>query len=88
VLEGSIRRAGPRVRITGQLIDARNGAHLWANRFDGGVEDVFDLQDKVAASVVGTIGPTIEQAEIARSSGKPTDVLQAYDHLLRGMAEY
>src|SRR5262249_20308419 len=86
VLEGSVRKAGNRVRITGQLIDAQSGAHLWADRFDGGLEDVFELQDQVTSSVVGTIGPTIERAEIDRSSGKPTDVLQAYDLYLRALA--
>src|SRR5262249_7152610 len=79
VLEGSVRKAGNRLRITGQLIDAQSGAHLWADRFDGALEDVFELQDQVTSSVVSTIGPTVERAEIDRSSSKPTDVLQAYD---------
>jgi TolB-like protein/class 3 adenylate cyclase len=86
VLEGSVRKSGNRVRITGQLVDTSNSAHLWADRFDGGLEDVFDLQDRVTASVVGAIAPKLEQAEIDRSRRKPTDSLDAYDHYLRGMA--
>src|SRR5688572_22651764 len=86
ILEGSVRKAANRVRISGQLIDAATGAHLWAERFDGGLEDVFDLQDQVAASVVGAIAPKLEQAEIERAERKPTDSLDAYDHFLRGMA--
>jgi adenylate cyclase len=88
VLEGSVRKAGNRVRITGQLIDASNGAHLWADRFDGEIEDVFDLQDQVTASVVSAIAPKVEQAEIERSKRKPTDSLDAYDYYLRGMAGF
>jgi TolB-like protein/class 3 adenylate cyclase/Tfp pilus assembly protein PilF len=86
VLEGSVRKAGKRVRITGQLIDATTGVHLWADRFDGTLEDVFDLQDQVAESVVGAIAPRLEQAEIERAKRKPTGSLDAYDHFLRGMA--
>ncbi len=86
VLEGSVRKAGSRVRITGQLIDTATGAHLWADRFDGGIEDVFDLQDQVTASVVGAIAPKVEQAEIERSHRKPTGSLDAYDYYLRGLA--
>ena len=86
VLEGSVRKAGNRVRITGQLIDASTGAHLWADRFEGGLEDVFDLQDQVTASVVGAIAPKLEQAEIERAKRKPTESLDAYDYYLRGMA--
>ena len=88
VLEGSVRRAGSRVRITGQLVEASNGAHLWAERFDGELANVFDLQDQVTASVVGTIAPKLEQAEIERSKRKPTDSLDAYDYFLRGMAAF
>ena len=69
VLEGSVRKAGNRVRITGQLIDSISGAHLWADHFDGGLEDVFGLQDKVTASVVGAIEPTVLEAEIERRGG-------------------
>jgi tetratricopeptide (TPR) repeat protein len=86
VLEGSVRKAGGRVRITGQLIDAVNGAHLWANRFDGALEDIFSLQDQVTASVVGAISPKLEQAEIERARRKPTESLDAYDIYLRGLA--
>jgi TolB-like protein/class 3 adenylate cyclase len=86
VLEGSVRRAGNRVRITGQLIDTSTGAHLWADRFEGGLEDVFDLQDQVTASAVGAISPKLDQAEINRSRRKPTENLDAYDYYLRGLA--
>jgi TolB-like protein len=83
VLEGSVRKAGGRVRITGQLIDATSGAHLWADRFDGSLEDVFDLQDKIASSVSGVIEPALQAAETVRSAGRPTDDLTAYDLYLR-----
>ena len=83
VLEGSVRKAGSRVRITGQLIDTATGAHLWADRFDGALEDIFDLQDQVTASVVGAIAPKLEQAEIERTKRKPTENLDAYDYYLR-----
>src|SRR5438132_212151 len=86
VLEGSVRKAGGRVRITAQLIDASNGAHLWADRFDGLLEDVFDLQDRVAVSVAGVIEPTLQAAETARSANRPTDDLTAYDLYLRAYA--
>jgi adenylate cyclase len=86
VLEGSVRKAGNKVRITGQLIDASNGAHLWADRFDGALEDVFELQDEVTTSVIGAIAPKLEQAEIERARHKPTDKLAAYDYYLHGMA--
>jgi TolB-like protein len=86
VLEGSVRKAANRVRITGQLVDALSGAHLWADRFDGGLEDIFDLQDRVTGSVVGAIAPKLEQAEIERAKRKRTESLDAYDYYLRGMA--
>jgi TolB-like protein len=86
VLEGSVRKGGQRVRITGQLIDAATGAHIWADRFDGAFEDVFDLQDQVTASVVASISPKIEQAEIKRAKLKPTESLDAYDYFLHGKA--
>jgi TolB-like protein len=86
VLEGSVRRAGRRVRITAQLIDAVADAHLWADRFDGSLEDVFDLQDQVAISVAGVIEPTLQAAEIRRSSDRPTHDLTAYDLYLRALA--
>jgi adenylate cyclase len=86
LLEGSVRKAGNRLRITGQLVEASSGAHLWADRFDGTFDDVFDLQDKVTASVVAAIGPKLERAEISRARRKPTESLDAYDYYLRGMA--
>src|SRR6202011_5673242 len=86
VLEGSVRKAANRLRITGQLIDASTGAHLWADRFDGGLEDVFELQDQVTSRVIGAIAPKLEQAEIERAKHKPTDSLDAYDYYLRGIA--
>ena len=86
VLEGSVRKAANRVRITGQLIDATHGAHLWAERFEGTLDDIFELQDQVAASVVGAIAPQLERAEIERAKRKPTESLDAYDYYLRGMA--
>jgi adenylate cyclase len=86
VLEGSVRKAGQRVRITGQLIDATSGTHLWADRFDGSLEDVFELQDKVASSVAGVIEPALQAAETARSAARPTEDLTAYDLYLRGYA--
>jgi TolB-like protein len=88
VLEGSVRRDRRRLRITGQLIDATTGAHLWADRFDGELEDIFGVQDRVTASVVGAIAPKLEQAEIERTKRKPTESLDAYDYFLRGMASF
>jgi TolB-like protein/Flp pilus assembly protein TadD len=84
VLEGSVRKAADRVRITAQLIDASTGAHLWADRFDGELNDVFDLQDDVTTKVVSAIAPKMEQVEAARAKRKPTESLDAYDCLLRG----
>jgi len=81
-----VRKAGGRVRITAQLIDAANGTHLWADRFDGSLEDVFDLQDKVASSVAGVIEPALQAAEAARSAHRPTNDLTAYDLYLRAYA--
>jgi TolB-like protein/class 3 adenylate cyclase len=86
VLEGSVRKAGNRVRITGQLIDAIIGAHLWADHFDGSLDNIFDLQDEIAVSVVGAIAPKLQQAEIERAKRKPTGSLDAYDYYLRGVA--
>ena len=83
VLEGSVRKAGGRVRITAQLIDALTGTHLWADRFDGSLEDIFELQDKVAISVAGVIEPTLQAAETRRSADRPTNDLTAYDLYLR-----
>src|SRR5262249_18449373 len=86
VLEGSVRKSGERLRITGQLIDTATGAHLWADRFDGALAEVFDLQDQVTSSVVGAIAPKLEEAEIARAKRKPTQNLDAYDYYLRGLS--
>ena len=88
VLEGSLRKSAARARITAQLIDSSTGANLWADRFEGALEDIFDLQDQVTASVVGAIAPRLEQAEMARAKRKPTESLDAYDYYLRGMASY
>jgi adenylate cyclase len=85
VLEGGVRKSGSRLRITGQLIDAVTGAHLWADRFDGGLDDVFDLQDRITASVVGAIEPTMRKAEIERAHRKPVENLDAYDLYLRAL---
>jgi len=85
VLEGSVRKSGSKVRITGQLIDATTGAHLWAERFEGTLDDIFELQDQIAESVVGAIAPQLERAEIERAKRKPTESLDAYDYYLRGM---
>jgi TolB-like protein len=86
VLEGSVRKAGTRVRITGQLIDATTGAHIWADRIEGDLQDMFDLQDRVTASVVGAIEPAMQAAEIRRAQSKPTSSLDAYDLYLRALA--
>jgi TolB-like protein len=88
VLEGSVRKAGNRVRITGQLVDTATGVHLWADRFDGGLDDIFDLQDQVTESVVGAIAPAVEKAEIERAKRKPTESLDAYALYLRGLARF
>jgi TolB-like protein/class 3 adenylate cyclase/tetratricopeptide (TPR) repeat protein len=86
VLEGSVRRSGNKVRISGQLIEAASGTHIWADRFDGELADVFGLQDQVTTSVVGLIAPRLEQAEFERARHKPTEKLDSYDHYLRGAA--
>jgi len=88
VLEGSVRKSGGRIRIAAQLIDTGTGAHLWADRFDGPLEDVFDLQDQVASSVAGVIEPTLEAAEIRRSDERPTTDLTCYDFYLRALPHY
>jgi tetratricopeptide (TPR) repeat protein len=87
VLEGSVRGAGGRVRITAQLINAVSGAHLWADRFDGSLEDVFELQDQVATNVAGVIEPTLQAAEIRRTNQRPTRDLSAYDLYLRALPQ-
>jgi TolB-like protein len=88
VLEGSVRRAASRVRITGQLIDATTGGHIWSERFESTLDDIFELQDEVTASVVGAIAPQLERAEIERARQKPTGSLDAYDYYLRGMRRF
>ena len=88
VLEGSVRRAAGQVRITGQLIDASTAAQIWADRFDGALEDIFDLQDRITARVVVAIWRKLETAEIERAKHKPTGSLHAYDYYLRGLAVY
>ncbi|MER8967460.1 adenylate cyclase [Mesorhizobium sp. M0074] len=88
VVEGSVRRAGDRLRIAGQLIDTSTGAYLWADRFDGTLAEVFSLQDQVASSIVGAITPKMEEAEIERAKRKPTESLDAYDYYLRGLAAF
>jgi TolB-like protein len=88
VLEGSVRRAANRVRITGQLVDAATGGHLWAERFEGALDDIFELQDRIAESLVGAVAPQLERAEIERAERKPTESLDAYDYFLRGMARF
>jgi adenylate cyclase len=86
VLEGSVRRSGSRLRIMAQLIDASSGTHLWADRFEGGLEDIFELQDRVASFVAGSIVSKLERVEIERVRRKPTESLDAYDYYLRGLA--
>ena len=87
VLEGSVRKAGKQIRITGQLIDAATGAHVWAERLDREMADIFALQDEVTQSVVSAIEPSLRSAEIARKQSVPTNNLGAYDLYLRGMSE-
>jgi len=88
VLEGSVRKAGNRVRITAQLIDTATGAHIWADRFDGALDDIFELQDQVASNVAGAIEPKLRQSEIERASRKPTANLTAYDLYLHALAQF
>ena len=87
VLEGSVRKLGNRVRITGQLIEATNAAHVWAERYDRALDDIFALQDELTISVVGAIEPTLRQAEVERARRKPTANLDAYDLYLRALAQ-
>jgi adenylate cyclase len=88
VLEGSVRKAANRVRITAQLIDTGSGAHLWADKFDGTLDDIFDLHDRVAREVAGAVEPNLREAEINRSLRKPTTSLDAYDLYMRGLAAF
>jgi TolB-like protein len=88
ILEGSVRRSGNRVRVTGQFVEAESGHHLWADRFDGDLVDIFDLQDQLVTSVVGAIAPQLEKAEIDRAKLEMTGDLAAYDFYLRGLASW
>ena len=88
VLEGSLRKSANRVRITCQLIDAANGMHIWADRYDGSLEDIFDLQDQVTANLVSAIARQLQRAAIERARRKPTENLSSYDYFLRGMASF
>jgi adenylate cyclase len=88
VLEGSVRKAGNRVRIAGQLIDTTTGAHIWADRFDGALDHIFELQDEVASHVAGAIEPRLRRAEIERAGRKPTENLDAYDLYLRALGQF
>jgi adenylate cyclase len=88
LLEGSVRKGGERVRITAQLIDTTSGAHTWADRFDGELYDIFELQDRVASSVAGVIEPRLRRSEIERASRKPTSSLDAYDLYLRAIGQF
>jgi TolB-like protein len=88
VLEGSLRKAGNRVRIGGQLVDAETGGHLWADRYEGTLDNIFDLQDQITEGIVGAIARQLENAEIERAARKPTESLDAYDHYLRGMCGF
>jgi TolB-like protein/Flp pilus assembly protein TadD len=85
VLEGSVRKAGGRIRITGQLIDASTGTHVWAERYDGAVDDIFDFQDQITASVIGALEPSLRQAEIERARRKHPGNLDAYDLYLHAL---
>ena len=88
VLEGSVRKVGKRVRITGQLIDGSNAVHIWADTFDGVLNDIFELQDRITASVVSAIEPSLQHAEIARLKYKPTDKFDAYDLMLQALQQW
>ena len=85
VLQGSVRKAGRRIRVSGQLIDASTDAHIWADKFDSDLDDIFDLQDRLTSSVIGAISPKLERAEMERARRKPTESLQAYDYYLRAL---
>ena len=85
VLEGGVRKAGDRLRITAQLIEAETGAHLWADKYDGALEDIFDLQDKITERVVGIVEPSVRKSEIERSLRKRPENLDAYDLVLRAL---
>jgi hypothetical protein len=83
-----VRNAGGRVRITGQLVEAESGIHLWADKYDGDLEDVFELQDRITARVVGIVEPSVKRAEIERAERKRPDNLDAYDLYLRALPHF
>jgi TolB-like protein len=85
VLEGSLRKAGRRVRITGQLVEAETGVHIWAERYDRPLDDIFALQDEITLNVVGAIEPSLREAEIERVKRKRPENLDAYDLVLRAL---
>jgi hypothetical protein len=85
VAEGSVRQSEKRIRITGQLVEAATGTHPWAGRFEGKLDDIFELQDQIPTSIVGAIASQLERAEIERARRKPTGSLSAYDNYLRAM---
>lgn len=85
VVEGSVRKIGSRIRITAQLIDASSGTHLWSERFDCGIEELFEVQDQLTRTIVATVSGRLEEAEIRTAASKRTDSLLAYDYLLRGI---
>ena len=85
VLEGSVQRMGTRVRITAQLIETAAGTHLWADKYDGSLDDIFDLQDRITEAVAGALQPSIRLAEIERSWRKRPQDLGAYDYTMRAM---
>jgi len=87
VLEGSVRKAGDSVRVTGQMIDASTGAHVWAERYDRSSKDIFALQDEIALSAVGAIAPSVRKAEIERVRRKRPDSLDAYDLVLQAQPD-
>src|SRR5262249_27871190 len=84
VLEGSVRKSGNHIRVTAQLIDAISGEHLWADRYDGDLVDVFSLQDEISRTIVSTIAGRIEDSDANRLQGRPTEDLNAYEQVLRG----
>ena len=86
VMEGSVRKAGNRVRVTAQLLDAGSGKHIWADKYDGALDDIFDLQDQITSTVIGAIEPRLHRAEFERVKQKRPDSLDAYDYVLRGLA--
>src|SRR6516162_6240860 len=88
VLEGAVRKALGKVRITGQLIDALTGAHIWADRFEGDLTDVFALQDEVTVAVVSAIQPKLLQTEIALAMRRRPENLTAYDFYLRALQQF